>query len=90
MTGNAAQVLELTRQLSPRDQLELIQTLAALARETLEAQTEPEPEAVPDPIMELVGAYAHELPLIGRPEQSECERNSQQEPARPKIERMSR
>jgi hypothetical protein len=64
MTDNAAQVLELAQQLSPREQLELIQTLAALARETLEVQTEPAPEVAPDPILELVGAYAHELPLI--------------------------
>ncbi|MCS7072716.1 MAG: hypothetical protein NZM00_14520 [Anaerolinea sp.] len=64
MTDNAAQVLELARQLSPREQLELIQALAALACETLDARTEPAPEAVRDPILELIGAYAHELPLI--------------------------
>ncbi|MCX7790033.1 MAG: hypothetical protein N2378_05280 [Chloroflexaceae bacterium] len=38
--------------------------LAGLARETLEGLAEPEPEQAPGPILELVGAYAHELPLI--------------------------
>jgi hypothetical protein len=64
MTDTVAQVLTLARQLSPREQLELIQTLAALARETLEAQPEAVSGAKTDPMLELVGAYAHDLPLI--------------------------
>lgn len=64
MTDAVAQVLSLARQLNPREQLELIQNLAGLARATLETQPEALPGTHPDPMLELIGAYAHATPLI--------------------------
>ncbi|RRR66816.1 MAG: hypothetical protein EI684_20095 [Candidatus Viridilinea halotolerans] len=64
MTATVAQVLTLVRQLSPREQLELIQTLAALAQETLDSQSNNVLDVESDPMLEIIGAYAHDIPLI--------------------------
>lgn len=64
MRSNVAHLRELAQQLSPREQLELIQTLAELARDRLEAPAKPTPDEAPDPVLELVGAFAHTAALI--------------------------
>ena len=64
MTTEVAEIIEQARKLTPRAQLELIRALAGLVDSELIERDPAVDETATDPVLELIGAYASEIPLI--------------------------